>query len=995
MNIQSFFKNNWMHFAVLAVFIAVTVFYFSPEFDGYSLKQHDVEQHKGMSNEIAHFREMTDGQEPLWTNSMFGGMPAIQISTLYNGNIFQKAIISFLGAVGVPAGIFLLHLICFYILALCIRVKPIIAVFGALAFALASYEIVILQAGHNSKAIAMAFMAPVLGAFIMAYRNNWKWGVLLSGFFMTWELAANHLQVTYYLGILLFFLGIYELVNAVREKKIKQFSFTSLGIVGGYLLALMINYGNITLTNDYAKYSIRGAQDLTINPEGEEAKNPTDGLDKDYITNWSYGVSESFTLLSPYVKGSHSAPLSSTHFVDLADQGDLTGAERKGALDMPVYWGEQPMTSGPVYLGIISVFLALLALFFVKDRSKWVIFGVSILALMLSWGKNFMGLTDFFIDNVPGYGKFRTVTIILVLIELCVPVLAIYTLQKLYDSRETIKQEKKKFLMASGGFFAFLVVVKFLGLGDNYVSEADFTRLDSYRENITEQVMSMDPAVLSQQYGVDVNNMASVSQFVDAQMENVETGFEGIKKVRSSIFQSSMNRSIGIGLLGIILTSLFFFTAIPNPIIIGGLILISLIDWVTVDRNYLGSETMANGNYKHWVPEPEALFPISSTTADEAILQNEITEHPELQALVDKGIKQGQAKADEMGYAGRDKRRVVDSYKFSALNMNTNFRVFDYNGGWGSARASYFHKSLGGYHGAKLRNIQNVFEFHIAKGNNKIFDMLNVKYFIQGDNIRPNPTAMGNAWFVQEVISCKSPNDEIRALGAEFKLVNVGEGKLLVNDVAKATADVFGGERLKYLLSSGDTLDVPLTNGLRPGLKAVFVMDRNSETNLVPEQTLILDTANSFRKLVEMEMTKQFDPSKSAVVSESNIKALNAQSFTGEGEIKMTSYAPNKIEYNAEAKGNQLAVFSEIYYPEGWTATVDGKPADILKVDYLLRGLNLTSGKHKIVFTFDLPKLKTSNTMAVAGTLVLGFALVFGIWKFRKEDEIKPENEAK
>ena len=407
MDITGFVKKNWQHFAIVAVFFILMFSYFAPEFDGYSLKQHDVEQFKGMSNEIEKYREKFD-HEPLWTNSMFGGMPASQISVLYSGNIFQRTIIGYLRFFGVPSGIFLLHLLGFYILALCLRIKPIVAFVGAVAFAFATYEIIIIQAGHNSKAVTVALMAPLLGAFIMSYRSNWKWGVLLSGLFMCFELASNHLQVTYYLGILLLGLGLYELFSAIKRKQLKHFSIVSGALIGAYLLALLVNYGNITMTKDYAQHTIRGGNDVTINPDGTEAIQNTGGLDKDYITTWSYGIGESFTLLSPYIKGSQSIALGNSNFVELIENSDRTSAEVKTLLTAPygAYWGEQPAVGGPTYVGVVMVFIMLLGLVFLEDKRKWIYFGVGVLALMLSWGKNFMGLTDFFIDYIPGYNKF-------------------------------------------------------------------------------------------------------------------------------------------------------------------------------------------------------------------------------------------------------------------------------------------------------------------------------------------------------------------------------------------------------------------------------------------------------------------------------------------------------------------------------------------------------------------------------------------------------------
>ncbi|TNE70623.1 MAG: hypothetical protein EP333_10190 [Bacteroidetes bacterium] len=975
-------KNNWHHLAILGIFVFLTLFYFSPEFDGYTIRQHDVEAHKGMSNEIVYHREVY-GEEPQWTNSMFGGMPAVQVSTIYEGNIFQRIIIAFLGGLGVPAAIFLLHLIGFYILSLCLKIKPWIGLFGSIAFALASYEIVILQAGHNSKATAVAFMAPVLGAFIMAYRRNWKWGAVLSALFMSFELAANHLQITYYLGFLLLGLGIYFFVEAIMKKNFKSFMFATAGLIGGYAVALLINYGNLTLTNDYAKYSMRGVNDVTIGPDGEEEVAQSTGLDKDYITNWSYGIGESFTLISPYVKGSHTATLGTTTFAEKVDKVDLTPKERKTVLDLPVYWGEQPMTSGPVYLGVLSVFLALLGLIFLKDRLKWVIFGISVLALMLSWGKNFMGLTDFFIDNFPMYNKFRTVTMILVLLELCIPLLAIWTLQRLYENREEIKQEKKKFIYFSSGFLAFILIVLFMGLGDNYTSQGDYDIQDRYRNGMLDQIANMDPAVLKEQYGIDMANTQQVSQFVDMQMEPIQQGFEGLKKVRKEIFVSSMTRTFVFSLFGIGVIALFFFSSISPiyPTLAASALL--LIDLVGTDRNYLGTETQSNGKYVHWIEKEEAFYPLSSTNADEQILQMEVASDPAVAKAVAEGEKRGKEKAENLGYVGAAKRRVVDSYRFQALNYATNYRVFDFNGGWNSSRPAYFHKSLGGYHGAKLRNIQNLFDFHISRTNNKVLDMMNVKYIIQGENMRPNPTALGGAWFVQEVKTAKDPNEEILSLGSRFKLTKEGEGQLVINGSATNEISVFGGEEMLYV-QNGDSINIPLSNGIMPGMEVYFVADALGNTNLVPKQTLEIDTASSFKPLVKIVLEDRFEPATTAVMLSDEASKLSKKKFDAQGTIKTVSYRPNHLTYESDSKSSQLAVFSEIYYPDGWTALVDGKEQDILKVNYLLRGLELTPGKHKIEFLFDLPKLHKSNTYARIGTgLILLLIILLGWMEYK------------
>jgi len=980
---NNFFQKNWVHLTAIAFFFIVTFLYFQPQFDGFGLKQHDIEQYKGMSHETQTFRDKT-GEEPLWTNSMFGGMPTAQISVLYPGNIFQKITIGFIRFLGGPGAIVLIHLLGFYILGLCLRIHPLIAVFGAIAVSFSSYEIIILQAGHNSKAIAVAFMAPVVGAFLMAYRKNWKWGVILSAIFMSFELAANHLQVTYYMAILLIGLGGYELFQAFKDKKIKSFAITSTALIGAYLLSFLINYGNIAITNDYAKHTIRGKNEITINPNGTTATQQSSGLDKDYITRWSYGKGESFTLLSPYVKGSATIALGSSSFADVTDKVDLSPDQVKAAMNMAVYWGDQPMTSGPVFIGVIVIFLSILGLVFLKDRSKWILLGVSVLCLMLSWGKNFMGLTDFFIEYIPGYNKFRTVTIILVIVEFCLPLLAVLFLHKLYIEREEIKLDKKKFLITSGVFFVFLIGINVIGLGDNYTSPSDNEQLDRYRDGIEQQIYGMDPAVLLQQYKLDVNNQNQVAEFVGMQMKSVEEGFDAIKIVRKEIFKSSMNRSILFFVLAFGLIAFLFYTATNTLYVYAGLSLILLFELIPVDLNYLSNETLDNGQFKYWEDKAKIEFPIAPEVTDEQILQSELSFNPALASIIEKAEKEGQDKANELEYASEDKRRLIASYKFTALNENTNYRVFDFSGAFNSARTSYYHKSLGGYHGAKLRGIQNLFDFHLSQSNNNVYDMMNVKYFIQEGQVRPNKTALGNAWMIKNVKGYETANEEILALGNTFELENKSSGKLLVNGEEQPKVKVYGAEKLEYVLAN-DTLPIRLPNGISKGMRALFVKDVNGQTNLIPVSTLEMDTANSFQSLVAILLLEDFYPKGDAVMLNSEKQKLSKSVFSGEGEVSMTSYAPNKITYSSQSSEKQLIVFSEIYYPEGWKAYIDGKEQEILKVNYLLRGLEVEKGKHKIEFKFDLPKYHFSNTLSVLGSSCILLLLVGGVYSDRKK----------
>jgi hypothetical protein len=979
---KNFFIKNWVHFAVVAVFFIITFVYFSPEFEGYGLKQHDIEQHVGMSHETAMYREKF-GKEPLWTNSMFGGMPTTQISMLYDGNMFQKSMTWFLTFFGVTAGIFFVHLIGFYIFSRLVKLKPIVGVVGALAFAFSSYEIIILQAGHNSKALTVALMAPVLGAFIYSFKSNWKWGAVLSCIFMSFQMASNHLQVTYYFGILLLFLGAYFLFDAIKNKTYKPFLLSTSTLILAYVIALLANYGNIALTNEYSAETIRGGNDVTITPEGTP-KEVTKGLDKDYITNWSYGKGESFTLVSPYVKGSASVGLGQSSFKDLIESSDLETKQINDALSAPypVYWGDQPMTSGPVYLGVVVVFLSLLGLVYLKDRSKWIYLGVSILALMLSWGKNYMGLTDFFIDNVPGYNKFRTVTIILVLVELCLPVIMVLLLNKLIVDREEIKANKKPFLITSGVFFVVLFLIKSMGLSDGYTTKDELNRVSNIKAEVTKQIYEVDPAELAKN-GIDVNNPQQMNQVIDNQVNLSTEQFESMKQARKVIFNSSMNRSLLFSILTIGLIALVFYTSISSLYVVAGVGLLVLLDLIPVDKNYLSTEEDESGKYKYWVLKEEKGYPVATNQADLSILENEI-KNPAVASLVNKGAQEGARKADELGYTGGYRTRVIDAYKFSALNFATNYRVMDYDGFWSSTRASYFHKSLGGYHGAKLTNIQNLFDFHLSKTNNKVIDMLNVKYIIQGEQMAPNPTALGNAWFVKSVRSVPTVNDEILALGKVLEIKNLGKGEFIVNGKKVAEAKVHGTEKLQYFIPGKDTLAIPLSNGLTKGMQALFVMDANGSTNLIPKMTQNADTANSFQTFVSIELLSDFAPESEAIMISAESSKLTKKSFSAEGSIKMTSYLPNKIEYTADCKGNQLAVFSEIYYTNGWKAYVDGQEVEIRKVDYLLRGLELKGGKHKVVFEFDLPKYHKANTYSIIALLILLGGIGASVYTDRK-----------
>lgn len=1001
MDIKGFFQRNWIYLVMIGAILIVLAVFFKPQFDGYAVKQHDIKEALGMGNETTLYREAT-GEEPKWTSSAFGGMPTEQISMMNPGNWFKVILNRFFYIFQGAFGLIFLHFLCFLAFARFLKIRPLIGLIGAIAFSFASYELIVIQAGHVAKSGAAAFLPAILGAFIYAFRTNRKWGIILAGIFMTFELEMNHVQVTYYFLFVLLFVGIYLFFEALRNKEVKKFIITASGLIGVFLLAFVINSSNIILSNDYAKESIRGANDVSITPDGLPSKTQSSGLDRDYITQWSYGVDETFTLLSPYVKGSASEPIGLSPFAEKIENGDFTAEQKKSILDGYSYWGTQPITSGPVYLGVVVCLLAFLGLFFLKDKIKWPLFAITILAILLSWGKNFMGLTNFFIDHVPAYNKFRAVTIILVIVELTIPVMGVLFLNELVKQREAIIAQKRKFLAVLGGFVLFLIILRVVGLGDGYTNPAEAKQYAGLTiEEVSKQIMQLDPQMAAQQYQLDLNNPQQVQQFAQMQIDSRMDQYSALKEGRKVIFNSSMNRSILFSILAAGLFLVFLYSSSEKSatsILVGGLIVLTLIDLVPVAYNYLGGIETPSGDFKYWEDKPLANYPISMTKGDGEIMAAELAQNPALAPVVKKGESLGIAKADELGYDGVARSNVINSYRFHALNMATNYRVLDFSGAFNSSRASYFHKSLGGYHGAKLRNISNLIEFHISKSNNRVLDMLNVKYFLQSDQQGSdtaiyNPTALGNAWLVKSVKEFSSPNDEIRALGNKLKLENRGPGVLLVNKLPMKSAAIYGGEKLQYLVpGKPDSIPVQLANGLSKGQEAMFVIDVRGTTNLVPLMTLEVDTAKSFTPLVYIKVESSFDPRNEAVMLNSFAKNLSTKKFSGEGNIKLEKSVPNKLTYSADVKGDQLAVFSEVYYPIGWKAFVDNKEVPILKVNYLLRGLELKSGHHKIEFVYDLPKYYTTNMISRVGCIILfallGFAFYTDYRNKRKEKAV-------
>lgn len=672
------YKKLLPHLVAVVAMVIITFAYFHPLLDGKKLLQSDITHWKGMSKEIVDFRAKT-GDEPLWTNSMFGGMPAYQISVKHDSNLLRFFDSLFTLGLPHPAGLVFLYFIGFYILLVSLRVNPWLAIAGGLAFAFSSYFLIILEAGHNSKAHAIGYMAPVLAGIIMAYRGRIMLGSLLTALFLSLEIRANHFQITYYLLLIILLFGIFKLVDAIKEKQLGNFAKATGFLVIAAILAIATNITNLWSTYEYSKETIRGKTELT-----SEKENRTSGLDKDYATQWSYGVDETLTLLIPNAKGGSTGALGNNEKAMSKVDPQMANA----VANQNQYWGDQPFTSGPVYVGAIMVFLFILAFFVTKGNIRWWLLSVTILSIMLAWGKNFMPLTDFFLEYIPAYNKFRAVSMTLVMANLAIPLLAILGVQAIYENREILNSNKKP-LWISLGITAGLSLVFFLLPGTFF----------SFLSN------------------AEVNAIAQQRQSIDsAQLQGFDVLIDNLNRARIAIFKADALRSMLLIFAAAALIYTFIRFKFHKAYLFAGLALLVVIDMIPVGSRYLNKEDFTRKSV--------VANPFTPTDADLIIMKDK-------------------------------------DPNFRVLNLTVS--TFQ------DAHTSYFHKSIGGYHGAKLRRYQEIIDHHIVESNMKVLNMLNTKYLIvPGANRKPeiqiNWDALGNAWFVNNIRVVENADEEINAL---------------------------------------------------------------------------------------------------------------------------------------------------------------------------------------------------------------------------------------
>jgi hypothetical protein len=831
-------NKKWMKFlpgsVAIAIFLLVTVVFFKPlVVDGKRIKQGDIEHHEGMSKEIVDFRN-ANGREPLWTNSMFGGMPAYQISTQYPSDLMNplQLGLSDITKIPFPVTSILLCMVGFYFLLVTFKVNPWMSIAGALAFGFTSYMITLVPAGHNSKMYAIAYMAPVLMGVIMTFRGRFWLGIGFTAFALAMEINANHLQITYYLMYVLLFVGIGESVRLILKNKYLDLGKAVGGLVVAVVLALLPNMGNIMLTNEYSKYTTRGPSELTIDATNHQK---TEGLSIDYATQWCYGIDETFTLMIPDVVGGASTPIKD-YDESALDNVDPGYAESIGY--QSAYFGEVIFTSGPYYVGAIICFLAVFAMFVVRDNIKWYLFGVSLLAIMLAWGHNFMGLTKFFFDFVPGYDKFRAVSMILVIVNLTFPLLAMLGLKEVMDNPDGIKK-KMNFFWTSLGITAGICFL---------FATMPGSLLTTVNDSQTERYLGL----VQQQGGTEAQAYDFIAQ---------------LEIAREAVASSDAWRSLLLILCGGGLIWAYIRWRFHVAVLSVAFIFFIGIDLLTVGRRYIDKD-----NYEK---SKTHVVPYVASAADQMILQDK-----------------------------------DPSYR--VLNMTVD--------AWQDASTSYFHKSIGGYHGAKLKRIQelyeNVLEGQINSTNAAMragfgggavngdsivqealakqgtINMFNIKYIIFNPDggVLTNKSACGSAWFVDEV---------------------------------KVVADA----------------DAEITELAKIDTRHTAVVDKRFEAQL------------------------------------GGYKSHHDSTAT----VKLISHAPDKIEYESNSATDGVIMFPEVYYPAGWNVTVNGQPAEYFCGNFIIRGLHVPAGNNKIVFEFHPDSYYNGEKIAMIGSMLVFLALLAGI----------------
>ena len=814
--------------AVLLFAVISYAYFFPADIEGRILYRHDSSAGRGAGQEASVYHEQT-GKTTRWTNATFGGMPTYQTAPSYKSTDGLGKLVKAYH-LWLPENVWYLfvYLLGFYILLRAFDFRWYLAALGSVVWAFSSYFLIIIAAGHIWKVMALAYLPPMIAGLVLAYRGRYLWGLIVTAIFAAFEVNANHVQMTYYYLFVIFFMVLAWLADAVKKKQMAHFWKATAACAVGAALGICINISNLYHTWQYGQESMRGKSELV---KKNAANQTSSGLDRDYITQWSYGIGETWTLLIPNTKGGASFPLvMNKTAMEHADNNYIQIYQQ-----LTQYWGEQPGTSGPVYVGAFVLMLFILGLFIVKGPMKWALLAATVLSILLSWGRNFMGFTDFFLDYMPMYAKFRTVASILVIAEFTIPLLAMLALKQVVEENN-LKTLGKPLVLSFGltaGICALFALMPSLFFSD-FVSSAEL------------HAMSQIPA------------------------DQLNPLLDNLREMRRAMFTADCWRSFWIIVIGAGILLLYLTKKMKATYAVGAILVLCLIDMWQVDKRYLNDEMFVEKSQRD-APQP-------MTATDKQILQDK-------------------------------------SLDYRVLNLASN--TFNEN------ETSYYHKSIGGYHAAKLRRYQEMIDAYIAPEMQKlmpaiadaqgdmtkvagdslypVLNMLNTKYVImplQGGQTVPiqNPYAYGNAWFVDKVNYVDNANQEIDMIGK-------------LNLRHEAVAD------------------------------------------------------------------KKFQQQLGAAVDQEN------------AVVTIKSYEPNHLTYDVQSDKGGVVVFSEIYYP-GWTATIDGQPAELGRVNYILRALNVKAGQHQVELSFHPKSVERTETIAYVAFVLLLLAVaavVFVEWKKQKK----------
>ena len=821
--------KNWIIPGIIAIiFLFISFIYLFPVLEGKGLSATDGQMYSGMAKELDDYRN-ANGEEALWTNRTFGGMPSYLISTVYKGNI--PAIVQNMARkiIPYPVDVIFFGFVFFFALGLIMKVKPWVSFAGALAYGFTTFTFVLIGTGHATKAHTLTYMALLVAGVLMTYRGKFLWGSLLTAFSLSWMINANHPQMTYYAGIMVLMIVIAYLVTAFREKELPKFFKASTLLLIAAFLAVSTNFGKLWTVYEYGKYSMRGTSELTV-----DEQNQTSGLNRDYILDYSYDLGEAMTAFIPRFKGGGMGePLGQNSATfQLFEKYQGKQAAIRACERLPLYWGTQPISMSPFYYGAVLCFLFVLGLFLVRGPDKWWIVAVVVVSFLLSLGKNAPMLSNFMIDYFPGYNKFRDVKNIIVIQQFAMALLGLLAAKEIYlgniEKKVLLKKLMYSWIIVGGLALVFVLIP---GLAGNFSSPSD-----AHHD----------------------------AQFVNA-----------LRIDRESILRSDAFRSFAFVSLAAGIIWLFVQKKIKPAYVIVAWTLLILVDLLPVNKKYLNSDNFTS--------KSKVVVPFSPSNADKEILDD----------------------------------------------PDPNFRVLNLAVGnpFSDGSTSYFHKSLGGYHGAKMKRYQEIIDYYISSeihdiikgfqnpmsldsliGQLTAINMLNTKYIIYNPAYAPieNYQINGHVWLADSIIVAKDANEEIQAIG-----------------------------------------------------------DYDLKTKAVIHQ--------SFH-----EKTKNID-----------LSGLYPESI-----IELIEYHPNSLSYKANIKNkNSLAVFSEIWYPEGWKAYIDGKEVDILRANYILRALVIPEGEHEITFSFEPTSYYVGNKVSLAGSLVLLIVLLAGLLIFIKKQRNEKSKE--